>query len=135
MELNIQAIADEKIKAMHESGQIKEAIESGIEKTILKGIDDALDGYQMRRDIQDSVSKGVSFVLKDLDFTSYNGFIAKKVKQLTQGILRDDVSKKLQATFQNIFIVKRDKIKLSEILDAYRKWICEDTDEAEKYDL
>lgn len=135
MELNIQAIADSKIQAMHESGEIKKRIEDDVEKTVLSAIGSAINGYEIRREIEKSVSKGVSSVLEDLDFTSYNGFIAEKVKQLTQGALRDDVAKKIQDTFQDIFIVKRDKVKLSEILGAYRKWICEDTDEADKYSL
>jgi len=46
MNLDIQAIADEKISAMHESGQIQKQLENDIEKLILKSIDSALDGYK-----------------------------------------------------------------------------------------
>lgn len=135
MNLDIQAIADCKIIAMHESGQIKKQLEDDIEKLILKSIDSALDGYEIRRAVEESVSKGVSEVVKEIDFTSYNGFIAQKVKELTEGALRDDVAQKIQQAFNNIFIKKYDKIKLSEILQKYRQWLCEETDEEDKYRL
>ena len=135
MNLDIQAIADEKISAMHESGQIQKQLENDIEKLILKSIDSALDGYKIRSTVEESVSKSVSEVLKKIDFTTYNGFIAEQVKSLTEGALRDDVAQKIQQSFNEIFIKKYDKIKLSEILQKYRQWLCEETDEEEKYSL
>jgi len=134
MELNIQEIADSKIKAMHESGQIKAQIENDIEKMILKSVDDALNGYQIRREVEEAITSSVSVLLKDLDFTAYNGFIAQKIKDITEGVMRDDVSQKIQKVFDDMFIVKHDGIKLSEIFDKYRKWVCEDTDSSEKYE-
>lgn len=135
MNLDVQAIADNKIQLMHDTGEIKEQIESDVSKVILKAVDDAIDNYSIRNAIEESVSKDISAVLKKVDFTTYNGFIAEKVKELTEGILRADISTKIQEAFKNIFIEKRDKIKLSEILKAYRDWICEDTEEPEKYEL
>lgn len=135
MNLDIQAIADSKIQLMHDTGEIRERIEDDVSKVILKAVDDAIDDYSIRNAIEESVSKDISAVLKKVDFTTYNGFIAEKIKELTEGILRADISNKLQEEFKNIFIEKRDKVKLSEILNAYRDWICEDTDEQEKYEL
>lgn len=135
MNLDVQAIADSKIIAMHESGQIQKQLEDDIEKLVLKSIDSALDGYKIRSSVEESVSKSVSEVLNKIDFTTYNGFIAEKVKGLTEGALRADVAQKIQQSFNEIFIKKYDKIKLSEILNAYRKWICENTEEEDKYSL
>ena len=135
MNLDIQAIADRKIVTMHESGQIQQQLENDIEKLILNSIDNALDGYKICNAVEETVSKSVSEVVKKIDFTSYNGFIAQKVKELTEGVLRDDVAQKIQQSFNKIFIKKYDKIKLSEILQKYRQWLCEETDEEEKYSL
>lgn len=135
MNLDIQAIANEKILTMHESGQIQKQLEDDIEKLVLKSIDSALDGYKIRNTVEDSVSKSVSEVLNRIDFTTYNGFIAEKVKELTEGALRDDVAQKIQQSFSKIFIKKYDKIKLSEILKKYREWLCDVTEDEEKYSL
>ncbi|WP_101698524.1 hypothetical protein [Clostridium minihomine] len=135
MHLDIQAIADEKIISMHKSGQIQKQLEDDIEKLVLKSIDNALDGYKIRSAVEDSVSKSVSDVLNKIDFTTYNGFIAEKVKELTEGALRNDVAQKIQQSFNQIFIKKHDKIKLSEIFKRYREWLCDTTEDEEKYSL
>lgn len=134
MNLNIQEIADSKIKSMHESGEIKKRIEDDIEKTVLKAIDNALNGYEIHREIEKQVSDNVSSVIKDIGFSGYNGFIAKTIKEITEGVMRDDVVQKIQKVFNDMLIIKHDGIKLSEIFDAYRKWICENVDEEDKYD-
>lgn len=134
MNLDIQAIADTKIQAMHDSGEIKKRIESDVEKTVLNAIDSALDGYKIRRQIEDSVSESVSSVVKEIGFTGYNGFIAQTVKSITEGVMRDDVAQKIQKVFNDMLMVKHDGIKLSEIFQKYRKWVCENTDESNKYE-
>jgi hypothetical protein len=135
MELNIQLIADEKIKAMHESGQIREQIEKGIEKTILNAIDAAVGDYGIRRNIEKQVAESVSAVVADIGFTAYNGFISAAVKRISEDVMRDDVSQKIQKVFDDLLIAKHDGIKLSEIFDAYRKWVCEATEESEKWEI
>ena len=135
MELNIQQIADQKIREMHESGQVKKHLEDAVENAVLKAIDQAVNGYEIKRELENAVKKGVSSVAAEIDFTAYNGFIAEKVKQLTEGVLIADVATKLQNQFDSLFIKKTQTIALSEVLDKYRDWICESVDEAEKYDL
>jgi len=134
MELNIQAIADSKIQAMHDSGEIKKRIEDDVQKTVLGAIDSAINGYEIRRDIEESVSKSVSSVVKEIGFSGYNGFIAQTIKEITEGVMREDVAQKVQKVFNDMLIVKHDGIKLSEIFDAYRKWVCEITEESDKYE-
>lgn len=135
MDINIQAIADEKIKSMHESGQIKDRIEKDIESTILSAIDGAINGYTIRREIENQVSENVSAIVKDIGFSAYNGFIASAIKRITEDVMRDDVAKKIQKVFDDMLVAKHDGIKLSEIFDAYRKWVCETTEYSEKYEL
>ncbi|HEX3038191.1 MAG TPA: hypothetical protein VHO94_04260 [Oscillospiraceae bacterium] len=134
MDLNIQAIADAKIQAMHDSGEIQKRIEDDVQKTVLGAIDSALNDYTIRREIEDSISKSVSSVVKEIGFTGYNGFIAKTIKEITEGVMRDDVAQKIQKVFNDMLIVKHDGIKLSEIFQQYRKYICESAEESDKYE-
>lgn len=134
MDLNIQAIADEKIQAMHKSGEIKKRIEDDVQKTVLGAIDGAINGYEIRNQIEKSVTDSVSNIVKEVGFTGYNGFIAQTIKNITEGAMRDDIAQKIQKVFSDMLIVKHDGIKLSEIFQAYRKWVCENTDESDKYE-
>jgi hypothetical protein len=134
MELNIQAIADNKIQSMHDSGEIQRRIEDDVEKMINSAIDSALSGYQLHRDIEDVISKSVSSTVKEIGFSAYNGFIAQTIKNITEGAMRDDVAQKIQKVFNDMMVVKHDGIKLSEIFDKYREWVCENADESEKYE-
>lgn len=134
MELNIQYIADAKIQEMHDSGKISSAIESGIESLIMKSVESALNGYDLRRDIEKQISSSISEVAKDIGFSAYNGFIAQKVKDITENVMREDVSQKIQEVFNGLLIDKHDGIKLSEIIEAYRKDLFENVDESEKWE-
>ena len=133
--LDINKIAQDKITAMHESGEVKEYIEKQVESLVLNGIKNALDGYKIRNAVEEKVKEDVSGVITTLDFTAYNSFIAEKIKQLAEVELREDISQKIQETFNSIFIKKRDTIKLSEIFGAYRKFLIEDMEESEMYEL
>jgi len=135
MNLNIQEIVDNKIKALNDNGTIKVAIEKTIEETMLKAITDALGDYSLRRSIEKQVSEQVSSIVADIGFTAYNSFIAEKVKRITEEVCRADVAAKIQKTFDEMLIVKRDSIKLSEIFKQYREWICKEVDDSEKYNL
>lgn len=133
--LDINKIAQDKITAMEESGQVKEHIEKEVEKLVLGSITSAINGWDIRNAIENKAKESVSHVIDALDFTAYNSFIAEKVRQLTTGALREDVAKKVQDSFESIFVKKRDSIKLSEIFEAYRQWLISDLDENEQYEL
>lgn len=135
MMIDIKEIVDNKIKAMEDEGTIEAAIERGIENTILKAIDEALGSYSLRNEIEKKIAAQVSLVVNDIGFSAYNSFIADKVSQITKDVCRADIADKIQKTFEEMLIVKRDDIKLSEIFQLYRKWVCEDVKESEKYDL
>lgn len=134
MELNIQTIADEKIRAMHESGEIKERIEKGISKTIYDAIDSAISSYKISNMIQNAVTESVSSVVAEVGFSAYNGFIAQTIKEITEVTMRDDIAKKIQKVFDDMLISKHDGIKLSEIFDLYRENIKFLTVESDQYE-
>ena len=133
--LDVNKIAQDKITAMEENGQVKEHIEKEVEKLVLSSITNAVSGFNIRREIEKKAEESISQVIGALDFTAYNSFIAEKVRQLTEGALREDVAKKVNDAFESIFIQKRESIKLSEIFKAYRERLISDLDESEQYEL
>lgn len=135
MKIDIQEIINAKIKDMEEKRVIETTIENTVEKTIVKAVTDALESYSLKRDIQDKVEEQVSSVVSTIGFSGYNSFIAAQVKKITEEALNNDLAEKIQNTFNEILIMRRDSVKLSEICDLYRKCICEELDEQEKYDL
>ena len=135
MKIDIQEIVNAKIKDMEEKRVVEIAIEETLEKSIIKAVVDALDHYEIRNIIKDKIRKEVSEVVTDIGFTAYNSFIAEKVKAITEDVCHKDIADKIQQTFDEILVIKRDSIKLSEICNEYRKWICNAVDEDEKYGL
>lgn len=135
MNIDISKIVNDKIKDMEEKKVVETTIQETIEKTITATIKSSLEGYKLKSMIEDKMEKEVSDVVSSIGFTGYNGFIAEKVKEIVQGTLKADVVEKITKKFNEILIRKRDKIKLSEICDAYREYICEHVEESEKYEL
>lgn len=134
MNLDIQEITNNKIKEMHDSGKIKSSLEDGIEKLILKSVEDSLNGWEIRKNIEKQISDNISGVINDIGFSAYNGYIANIIKKITEEVMRTDVADKIQKTFNDMLIIKHDGIKLSEIFSKYKEWVCDHTDDAEKYE-
>ena len=134
MNINIEKIVTEKISQMEESGVVKKTLEEKIEKAILSGVSEALDGYDLKRELSGMVSQQVMRIAKDIGFTAYNSFITEKFKEIAESYVRQDVAEKIQKTFDSLLLKKRESIKLSEIFEAYRKYVCETVDTSDKYD-
>ncbi|MDP4224752.1 MAG: hypothetical protein Q8910_00080 [Bacteroidota bacterium] len=135
MNINIGEIVNQKIKEMDENKVVEKAIKDTLENTIIKAVNEALSSWKLKDDIEKKVSKEVSDVVADIGFTAYNSFIAEKVKAITEDVCTKDIAEKIQKTFDNILVIKRDKISLSDIFDKYREWICANTNDKDKYDL
>ncbi|KLU64046.1 hypothetical protein DEAC_c40400 [Desulfosporosinus acididurans] len=135
MKIDIQEIVNAKIKDMEENRVVEIAIEQTLEKSVIKAVVDALESWDVKDIIKTKVKKEVSGVINDIGFTAYNSFIADKVKSIAEGVCQKDIIEKIQKTFDELLVIKRDSIKLSEVCDEYRKWICEDVEESEKYNL
>lgn len=135
MNINIQEIINAKIEEMAANKVIENKIQNCIEKTILGAIEEELGCWTFKDIIKTKLKKEVSSVVSEIGFTAYNSFIAEKIAQITEGAIRQDVAKQIQESFNNILVLKRDSIKLSEICDAYRDYICGVVEEPEKYSL
>lgn len=133
MIINIGELVNNKIKELEEGKKIEKAIEETLEKTILSAVKDAINSYELKRNIGDKLKKQVSELAKTVGFEGYNTFVAEKMKQIIDGTCKKDLEEKIQESFNNLLITKRDSIKLSEIFEAFREWISEDLEEREKY--
>ena len=134
MNINIQDIVNQKIKEMEASGLVAKTLEENIEKAILGAIDSGLKNWKLQKELEDIFVNQVSAVVKQVGFTAYNTFIAEKIKEITEDILKADISEKIQKTFDNILLIKRENINLSEIFSEYRNWVCGYVDTQCKYD-
>lgn len=135
MSININEIAQKKILEMEESGEIKNHIESKLHSLVLESVTSAFDGYEIRKQLREKIEKQVAPCINALDFTAYNSFMCEKFRQITEEYLKEDISKKISSTFEEIFMLKRESIKLSEIFKAYQDWLIEELEENERYEL
>ena len=67
MNIDIKAIIDNKIEEMDKNNEVQKCIEEGIQKAIISGVKEALDGYSIKRIIEDKMKEQVSQNLESLD--------------------------------------------------------------------
>lgn len=126
MNIDVDAIVSEKLRQLDEDGVIQKAIEDNLEKSLLSAVTEAINGYKIKREIQEKVEKQISGVVNDLDFSSYNAIMLQKMRELINAYAGDDVAKKTTEMLESLFVSKRESIKLSEIFEAYRKYVIAD---------
>lgn len=131
MELNIQAIINDKLEEMQQSGEIQSYIKSNVAKMMQEAINDIFD-YTLESEIRKALSEQVNQSFKKIDFTSYNGFILQAVNSAIDGIAKKDFQEKLTEQLSTIFFQKREKVKLSELFEKYRECIIAETSNKEK---
>ena len=134
MNLNVDQIVADKLAQLERDGTIQKKIEDVFEKTILSAVSDALSDYKLKRSIQDQLVSGVSSLAENCGLTAYNGFIAEKAALIVRECYSEDFAAKVRKALDEIMVKKYTEVKLSDIFDYYRKWVCEHTEEAEKYD-
>ena len=135
MNINISEIVDNKIKEMEENKVVETLIAETVEKSVTKAIIDAIDGYSIKRTIEKKIETGVSELVNDIGFTAYNTFIANKVKEITDGVIKKDLEDKIQNNLNGILLNKKENIKLSDLFEMYREQLNNNLDYQEKYDL
>lgn len=128
MNIDVDAIIGEKLRQLDEDGVIRKAIEDALEKSLLSAVTEAINGYKIKREIQEKVEKQISGVVTSLDFSSYNAIMIQKMRELINAYAGDDVAKKVTEMLESLFVSKRESIKLSEIFESYRKYIIADMD-------
>lgn len=134
MEINISEIVTAKLEQMKRDGVIEKKIEETLEKSIMDAITSELGGYSFKHAISKQVSDGISEIAANCGFSAYNGFIAERIKAIIQDMYTSDISQKVQAALDDVMLKQHENVKLSDIFQAYRKWVLENTEESEKYE-
>lgn len=134
MKIDIQEIVSNTIKELEEKRTLESLIKDNIQKAVKGAVDDAVNGYKIKRMLEEKIESQVSSIVKDIGFTAYNSFIAEQVQSLMQSVFKEDLAKKVSTLFENIMINKRETIKLSEIIKAYKE-LYEDMDYDDWRDL
>lgn len=134
MEIKISEIVTEKLEQMERDGIVQKKIEETLEKAILDAITSELAGCSFKHSISKQVSEGINEVAANCGLSAYNGFIAERVKAIIQDMYTSDISQKIQMALDNVMLKRHKNVKLSDIFQAYRKWVLENTEESEKYE-
>lgn len=134
MNIDVSAIVSAKLEQMAESGAIQKKIEESLEKSIMSAITSEIDSYRFTEELRDQMKKSIHGVAAQSGLAAYNGFISSKVRQIVQEICADDLTAKLQNALDRVLLKKYENVKLSDIFNRYHEWVCENTDESDKYD-
>ena len=105
MTIDLLQIVTDKLADLEKSGAIKKHIEDTLEKSIMDAITDALGGYSFKRDISKQVEDRIH-----------------------------DIAEKVSSALDDAMLKKHENVKLSDIFRMYREWVCENTEESEKYE-
>lgn len=134
MTIDISGIIEAKLAQMEADGVIRKKIEDALEKSVLSAVTSELDSYNFTRELQEEMRKAVSGIAEQTGLAAYNGFIAEKVRQIVQDAATDDLTAKLQTALEGVLLKKHEGVKLSDIFKRYHTWVCEHTEEGDKYD-
>lgn len=134
MTIDISGIIETKLAQMEADGVIRTKIEAALEKSILDAISSEIDSYRFTQEIREQMRTAVAGVAAQSGLAAYNGFIAEKVRQIVQDAAVGDLTAKLQTALEGVLLQKHEGVKLSDIFKKYHAWVCEHTDEGDKYD-
>lgn len=134
MEIKISEIVTAKLEQMERDGIIQKKIEDTLEKSIMDAITSELDGYSFRHSISKQIADNINEVAANCGISAYNGFIAERVKAIIKDMYTEDISQKVQSALNDVMLKHHKDVKLSDIFNAYRKWVLENTDDSEKYE-
>lgn len=133
MNIDVSGIIEAKLTEMEKNGVIQKKIEDALEKSVLNAITSELESYSFRRTIEEQLKESTSGIAEKCGLSSYNAFIADKAKQIVQAMYTEDFAEKVQKALNDTLLKKHEGVKLSDIFKRYRDWVCETTDEEDKY--
>lgn len=134
MKIDIQDLIAKKITEMETNKIIENKITEGLEKLIITAVDSTFSDYKLRNSIEKKMADEVSSTIQKIDFQTYNSFISEKIKDLTENVLRIDLSEKLNKYFNELFLADKNEYKLSEIFNKYREMVITGTDCRDQHD-
>ncbi|MDU6361587.1 MAG: hypothetical protein E6590_16775 [Clostridiales bacterium] len=127
MNINVQEIVNAKLKEMEEGKVLETLITSTVEKAVTKAVTDAIDGYSIKRILENKIEEDVKAGVEQVGFMAYNTLVAEQVNNLINSVIKDDLAQKISKVFERVMLNKREEVKMSEIVEEYRK-LYEDLD-------
>ena len=121
MNIDVGKIVNDKIKQMEEGRVLEKLIEETLQQSMEQAVINALDSYHIKRKIEESMEKCINEIVKDIGFSAYNSFVAETMDKVLTDVLKGDIAQKVRSKVENTLLKKRDSIKLTEIVDEYKK--------------
>lgn len=134
MNIDFNEIINNKLQEMAENKVIEKQVEESMEKLITQAVKGAIDSYNLRNALEKQMSEQVSRIVSEIGFAGYNQYIADTFNRMVNVAMAEDIKQKIASAFDNIFINKVTKVKMSEIANKYRDFLMEELDDSEKYD-
>ncbi|WP_337527735.1 hypothetical protein [Zhenhengia sp.] len=79
MNINVQEIVNAKLKEMEEGKVLETLITSTVEKAVTKAVTDAIDGYSIKRILENKIEEDVKAGVEQVGFMAYNTLVAEQV--------------------------------------------------------
>ena len=125
-------IITDKITEMENSGTIQKIIEEKISKTINTIIDSCFD-WDFTDRIKKQIKESVGDIASKIKLNSYNSFIATAIENIVNVELNKDLKEKINKKLTQALTVTEKEIKLSEIIEKFKSYECDDDDEEYSY--
>ena len=134
MSLDINKIASEKITAMEASGELERQIVEGIEKNVKDAIDRATKDYSWNRELEKNISKVIGEVASKVNFEAYSNFLSDRINKQVEECIKGEMLDSMKESFEKTYFNIPDDVKLSTILEMYKKYLEKELDSDDKND-
>lgn len=135
MSVNFEEIIRAKVARMEQDGAIEKRINDDVEKLINNAIDSALDSYEIRKIVKDSITADLGKVAESLSLDAYSGFVIQRVKAIIEEHMNEDIAKKIGMTLtETVFAPVSGTHTLSGIFKRYHAFINDFVDESDRRD-
>lgn len=112
---------------MAESGALDKAIETQMEKCVLGIIQSALGQYSaFGKDLGAAIERALAVDLDKLGLTGYNETVLKAAKHMLDQHVSEQAAQELQRGLSKLLSPAPEEIKLSELVEAFKRHIIED---------
>ena len=121
-------IIKDKITEMENSGTIQKIIEEKISKTINSAIDSCFD-WDFNDQIKKQIKESIGDIASKIKLNSYNSFIATAIENIVNVELNKDLKEKINTKLTQALTVTEKEIKLSKIIEEFKRYECDDDEE------
>ena len=121
-------IITDKITEMENSGTIQKIIEEKILKTIDSAINSCFS-WEFEQQITKQIKESVGDIASKIKLNSYNSFIATAIENIVNVELNKDLKEKINTKLTQALIVTEKEIKLSKIIEEFKRYECDDEEE------